>query len=68
MDNDCRPIIKEDSLIAINDPKPVGILPMMLIVSSAAVLFLVMVVLIGVYLRRCRSKPSRVSSDAGTDV
>ncbi|VDK37678.1 unnamed protein product, partial [Gongylonema pulchrum] len=52
----------------VRNPKAVNMWSLTL-VASAAVLFVVLVASTAtIYMKKCRSKPSRVSSDAGTDV
>lgn len=68
VDDDCRLIATENSLVSVRNPKAVTTWSLAL-VSTAATLFVVLIAIIAtIYITKCRSKPSRVGSDAGTDV
>ncbi|VDN01707.1 unnamed protein product [Thelazia callipaeda] len=66
--DDCKLIVTEDSLVSIENPKVITLWSTVL-VSTAVILFVLLIVTVTtIYFKKCNSKPSRIGSDAGTDV
>ncbi|VDK67552.1 unnamed protein product [Litomosoides sigmodontis] len=68
IDGDCKLIATENSLVAVRNSKAVTLWSLILVISAASFSTILIAAIITIYIKKCKSKPSRVSSDAGTDV
>uniref|UniRef100_A0A915PHS5 EGF-like domain-containing protein n=1 Tax=Setaria digitata TaxID=48799 RepID=A0A915PHS5_9BILA len=68
IDGDCKLIATENSLIAVQNSKAVTLWSLIFVIAAASFSLLLIGIVITIYIKKCSSKPSRVGSDAGTDV
>ncbi|EJW87360.1 hypothetical protein WUBG_01729 [Wuchereria bancrofti] len=68
IDGDCKLITAENSLIAVRNSKAVTLWSLILVIAAASFSTILIAAVIIIYIKKCKRKPSRVGSDAGTDV
>ncbi|KAL3994581.1 hypothetical protein ACH3XW_22295 [Acanthocheilonema viteae] len=68
IDGDCKLIAAENSLVAVRNSKAVTLWSLILVIAAASFSTILIAALLTIYIKKCKTKPSRVGSDAGTDV
>ncbi|OZC10748.1 hypothetical protein X798_02171 [Onchocerca flexuosa] len=59
--------LQKNSLVAIRNSKAVTLWSLILVIAPATFSMILFATVITIYVKRCKSKPRRVGSDAGTD-
>ncbi|KAM3719169.1 Teneurin-a [Dirofilaria immitis] len=68
IDGNCKLIAAGNSLVAVRNSKAITLWSATLVIAAASFSTILIPTVITIYVKKCRSKPSRVGSDAGTDV